>query len=76
MKGAGDMENINIILAANILKYRKKSGLSQEELAKKFRITISWLSSPHQPLISTRKNRAGLCVRYSELSVGLRILSL
>ena len=34
------MENINIVLAANILKYRKKSGLSQEELANKLGVTF------------------------------------
>ena len=38
------MENINIILAANILKYRKKSGLSQEELANKLGVTFQAVS--------------------------------
>ena len=28
------MENVNIVLAGNMLKYRKKSGLSQDELHK------------------------------------------
>ena len=40
MKGADYMENVNIVLAANILKYRKKSGLSQEELANKLGVTF------------------------------------
>ena len=43
-KGAGDMENVNIVLAANILKYRKKSGLSQEELANKLGVTFQAVS--------------------------------
>ena len=34
------MENINIVLASNILKYRKKSGLSQEALANKLGVTF------------------------------------
>ena len=38
------MENINIILATNILKYRKKSGLSQEELANKLGVTFQAVS--------------------------------
>ena len=38
------MENVNIILAANILKYRKKSGLSQDELAQKLGITFQAVS--------------------------------
>ena len=38
------MENINITLAANILKYRKKSGLSQEELANKLGVTFQAVS--------------------------------
>ena len=38
------MENINIILAANILKYRKKSGLSQEEIANKLGVTFQAVS--------------------------------
>ena len=38
------MENINIVLAANILKYRKKSGLSQEELANKLGVTFQAVS--------------------------------
>jgi transcriptional regulator with XRE-family HTH domain len=43
-RGAGDMENVNIVLAANILKYRKKSGLSQEELANKLGVTFQAVS--------------------------------
>ena len=38
------MENVNMILAANILKYRKKSGLSQEELANKLGVTFQAVS--------------------------------
>ena len=38
------MANISIILAANILKYRKKSGLSQEELANKLGVTFQAVS--------------------------------
>ena len=43
-KGVGVMENVNIVLAANILKYRKKSGLSQEELANKLGVTFQAVS--------------------------------
>ncbi|MBQ7292215.1 MAG: helix-turn-helix domain-containing protein [Clostridia bacterium] len=38
------MENVNVILAANILKYRKKSGLSQDELAQKLGVTFQAVS--------------------------------
>ena len=38
------MENINITLAENILKYRKKIGLSQEELANKLGVTFQAVS--------------------------------
>ena len=38
------MENINIILAANILKYRKLSGLSQGEFASKLGVTFQAVS--------------------------------
>ena len=44
MKGDDCMENINILLAVNILKYRKKSGLSQEELANKLGVTFQAVS--------------------------------
>ena len=43
-KGVDDMENVNIVLATNILKYRKKSGLSQEELANKLGVTFQAIS--------------------------------
>ena len=43
-KGEGDMENVNIVLAANILKYRKKKGLSQEALAKQLGVTSQAVS--------------------------------
>lgn len=38
------MDNANIILAANIQKYRKKSGLTQEELAQKLGVTFQAVS--------------------------------
>lgn len=38
------MENVNIVLAANILMYRKKSGLSQDELAQKLGVTFQAVS--------------------------------
>lgn len=38
------MDNTNIILAANIQKYRKKSGFTQEELAKKLGVTFQAVS--------------------------------
>ena len=38
------MENVNIVLAANILKYRKNIGLSQDELAKKLGVTFQAVS--------------------------------
>lgn len=38
------MENVNIVLAANILKYRKKNGFSQEELAQKLGVTFQAVS--------------------------------
>ena len=38
------MENVNSILAANILKFRKKCGLSQEELANKLGVTFQAVS--------------------------------
>ena len=43
-KGEGDMENVNIVLAANILKYRKQKGLSQEALAKQLGVTSQAVS--------------------------------
>lgn len=38
------MENINMILGTNILKYRKKCGLSQEQLAEKLGVTFQAVS--------------------------------
>ena len=38
------MDNTNIVLAANIQKYRKKCGLTQEELAKKLGVTFQAVS--------------------------------
>ena len=38
------LENVNIVLAANILKYRKRSGLSQDELAQKLGVTFQAVS--------------------------------
>ena len=43
-KGADIMDNTNIVLAANIQKYRKKCGLTQEELAKKLGVTFQAVS--------------------------------
>ncbi|MBR6708983.1 MAG: helix-turn-helix domain-containing protein [Clostridia bacterium] len=38
------MDNVNIVLAANILKYRKKCGISQDELAQKLGVTFQAVS--------------------------------
>lgn len=38
------MENINAILSANILKYRKQCGFTQEELAEKLGVTFQAVS--------------------------------
>lgn len=38
------MENINIVLAANILKYRKRCGLSQDALARKLGVSFQAIS--------------------------------
>lgn len=38
------MDNTNIVLATNIQKYRKKSGLTQEELAEKLGVTFQAVS--------------------------------
>ncbi len=38
------MDNTNIVLAANIQKYRKKCGLTQEELANKLGVTFQAVS--------------------------------
>lgn len=38
------MDNINIVLAANIQKYRKKCGLTQDELAKELGVTFQAVS--------------------------------
>ena len=38
------MENVNKLLAANILKFRKKSGLSQEELGQRLGVTFQAVS--------------------------------
>lgn len=38
------MENVNMILASNILNYRKRNGLSQEELANKLGVTFQAVS--------------------------------
>ena len=50
------MENINVILAANILRFRKKSGLTQEELAQKlgvsFQAVSKWENAKSAPDIS------------------------
>ncbi len=50
------MENVNIILAANISCYRKKSGLTQEELADRLGVTFQavskWETAKSAPDIS------------------------
>ncbi len=38
------MENVNLILAANIFKHRKRSGLSQDELAQRLGVTFQAVS--------------------------------
>ena len=38
------MENTNVVLAANILKYRKKCGFTQEELANQLGVTFQAVS--------------------------------
>ncbi len=38
------MENVNVVLAGNIKKFRKKSGLSQEELANELGVTFQAVS--------------------------------
>ena len=38
------MDYTNIVLAANIQKYRKKCGLTQEELANKLGVTFQAVS--------------------------------
>ena len=38
------MDNTNIVLAANIQKFRKKRGLTQEELAKQLGVTFQAVS--------------------------------
>ena len=43
-KGVDGMENVNLILAANIFKHRKRSGLSQDELARKLGVTFQAVS--------------------------------
>lgn len=44
MKGVGDMENVNAVLAENILYYRKKCALSQDELAQRLGVTFQAVS--------------------------------
>ena len=43
-KGADYMKTVNIVLAENILKYRKISGFSQRELAQKLGVTFQAVS--------------------------------
>ncbi len=38
------MENVKIILAANIMKYRKASGLTQEDLSEKLGVSVQAVS--------------------------------
>lgn len=50
------MENVNVVLASNILRFRKKCGLSQEELAQKLGVTFQavskWETAKSAPDIS------------------------
>lgn len=58
------MDNTNIVLAANIQKYRKKCGLTQEELAKQLGITFQavskWENAKTAPDISFLPTMADL----------------
>ena len=58
------MDNTNIVLAANIQKYRKKCGLTQEELAKKLGVTFQavskWENAKTAPDISFLPTMADL----------------
>lgn len=55
-KGGTAMNNINITIAANILKFRKKCALTQEELADKLGVTFQavskWETAKSAPDIS------------------------
>ena len=58
------MDNTNIVLAANIQKYRKKCGLTQEELAKELGVTFQavskWENAKTAPDISFLPTMADL----------------
>lgn len=58
------MDNINIVLAANIQKYRKRNGLTQEELAKELGVTFQavskWENAKAAPDISFLPTMADL----------------
>jgi len=58
------MENVNTVLAANIFKYRKKIGLSQEELAQKLGVTFQavskWENAKAAPDIALLPNIADI----------------
>ena len=63
-KGADIMDNTNIVLVANIQKYRKKCGLTQEELAKELGVTFQavskWENAKTAPDISFLPTMADL----------------
>lgn len=63
-KGVVPMENINITLAANILKFRKRSGLTQDELAQKlgvsFQAVSKWENAKSAPDIAFLPQMADL----------------
>ena len=63
------MENINIILAANILKYRKKSGLSQDELAQKIGVTFQAVSKGNKLVSFTVIDTLNNSVRFTGLFI-------
>ncbi len=66
------MDNINIVLAANIQKYRKKAGLTQEELADKLGISFKRINIEKSTLKSAFQtvDKAG-CFKRSNLLFSL-----
>ncbi len=63
------MDNISILLAANIHSYRKKAGLTQEELAEKTGVTFQAVSkwenakcAPDIMLLPVMADLFGCCI--------------
>lgn len=56
LKGVDEMENVNVVLASNIFRFRKKCALSQEDLAQKLGVTFQavskWETAKSAPDIS------------------------